>query len=96
MIFTDPAHRVYAAADGHYLDPLAIRHKLLLQTRGELNALLSAAQTADDAEAATALGTLADAARVAFGFAAFDAETGAGATETECLAELYRYLEWAG
>ncbi|QEL14272.1 hypothetical protein [Limnoglobus roseus] len=95
MIFSAPSHRVYQVADGRYCDPLAVRHKLLLQTRGELNALLSAAQTADDPEAAAALGTLADAARVAFGFPAFDPESGAGATEAECLAELYRYLEWS-
>ncbi|QEL19834.1 hypothetical protein [Limnoglobus roseus] len=95
MLFTTPAHRVYQVADGRYCDPLAVRHRLLSQTRGELNSLLSAAQTADDAEAAAAMGTLAEAAREAFGFAAFDPSTGAGATETECLAELYRYLEWA-
>lgn len=93
--FQHPDGRTHQVADGRHLDPMVVHRELVVGTAGKVDELLTAAQTADDAEAAQALHALAAVARTAFGLAPFDAGAGSGATEADCLDELYRYLELA-
>lgn len=92
-MFTDSERRIYRVCDGRLLDPLPLRRRLLVETKGQLNSLLDEVEGADVLAASLAAGRLAEAARLAFSFPELDAE-GAGATESDCLDELYRFLGW--
>ncbi|QEL19078.1 hypothetical protein [Limnoglobus roseus] len=84
---------IYADVSGKSLDPLVVRRKLMLATKGELNALLDQAAGSDPLPALAAEEALAGAARTAFDFPAFTPD-GGGATDLDCLEELNRFVEW--
>ncbi len=79
-----------------FADPWSVHRQLTLASQGGINTLLEQAADKDnELRSLNAVGELVGIARLAFEMAAFDPETGGGATERHCLDALYAYCEYA-
>lgn len=81
-------------AEDVYADPLAVYRKLFAALDGDPDAVLGKAAHEDPAVHLPARGQLSEAVRKAFDMAPFDAKTGAGATESDCLAAVWSFCHW--
>jgi hypothetical protein len=86
-----------------FADPVAVYRRFMEAVGGDPDPLLQAAQRPQDGapEEPGALlrrldaeRQLADAARTALPMRPFDPATGEGATDEDCLAALYAWMEW--
>lgn len=91
MLFDADDKLIYISPDNRKFDPLAIYHRLILESKNKINEALDAWQGEDEMLAADAGESLALLSRSVFGYGSF-ADT--GVTDSTVLKTLRHYLEW--
>lgn len=80
---------------GTYLDPLAVQRKLLVGSRGQVNAWIAEQRGEDEVAAMVAEEKLVPLIRQAFGLREINPTTGDGHPTSMCLKCLECFLTWA-